>query len=575
LSRSLGAAANSTHYFLRAGCRRREKTWHGRHDPMTDITTLAKDYFGYVATCFPVMCASDEFHFLPRARDASRHYDKLEDLSPLRISECLATLKQRQKICDLLAGREEDLETRIDLALLKANMAGLLIELETKAAWRHNPLLYLKIAFIGLDQALTKPFGHATERQDRVVARLNAIPRLLKQGADNITKVPTSYFQAALAMVNDCKAYVFQLGANWADTGAARFVEGLEKVRSSLGAFDRFLQGLYPVPDKHLEVVSALETTLREHFLCARTLSEIFEIAQEEWRNSLERLEALQAEIHPGRSWKALYDAYCPSEVFRLDTLSLYRKEIDSLKAFFQDRGFGDTNWHCPLELCETPTYLQSVRGSASFSAALGATMKEQDLFFLTPRRPHSGMEKASDLLHKRLHREYRFLSAHETFPGHHVLDSVRRSLVNPLRRQIESPLFYEGWASYAESLLVEYGYVDDPMEQLVLWKRRLWRAARCQIDVGLNTGRLCRGDAIELLTAAGFTTEEARVQIDRFRLNPGYQLCYTLGLYEIARLRAAFGSAMGRDQFHKALLLGGQLPFHMVEKRLEMRRRA
>ena len=72
-------------------------------------------------------------------------------------------------------------------------------------------------------------------------------------------------------------------------------------------------------------------------------------------------------------------------------------------------------------------------------------------------------------------------------------------------------------------------GYVTNPMEYLVDCKRRLWRAARCQIDVGLAAGMLARQDAIRLLTTAGFSPEEANNQIDRFLLNPGYQLCYEI----------------------------------------------
>ena len=82
--------------------------------------------------------------------------------------------------------------------------------------------------------------------------------------------------------------------------------------------------------------------------------------------------------------------------------------------------------------------------------------------------------------------------------------------LENPVRSQIESPLFYEGWAYYVESLLTEYGYAEHPMDRLVDRKRRLWRAARCQIDIGLNSERLVPDDAIRLLTTAGFSPEEA-----------------------------------------------------------------
>ena len=265
-----------------------------------------------------------------------------------------------------------------------------------------------------------------------------------------------------------------------------------------------------------------------------------------------------------------MYHSYCPSDIGKTDTISLYQGEIEQLDSFFREHGFKDISLNSSLELCETPTYLRSVRGSASFSAAFSTDARENNYFYITTHTPqHTGKETA-DLIRKRLHREYKFLAAHEAFPGHCLLDCVRRDLKNPIRRQIESPLFYEGWACYAESLLTEYGYSDSPMQRLVDCKRRLWRAARCQIDVGLNTGKMGSRDAIELLTTAGFSEQEAVGQVDRFRLNPGYQLCYSLGRYEIMSLRQTYGHRMGHDQFHKQLLEGGQLPFHLIQQRFQ-----
>jgi uncharacterized protein (DUF885 family) len=239
------------------------------------------------------------------------------------------------------------------------------------------------------------------------------------------------------------------------------------------------------------------------------------------------------------------------------------------LQSFFQEHGFPEIARAPFPEVRETPTYLKSVRSSASFAAGFTNDPQEKDFFYITTLLPEQRSEEAGDLLRKRLHREYRFLSAHETFPGHHLLDFTRRSLKDPIRAQIESPLFYEGWAYYVESLLTEYGYVDQPLDHLVDRKRRLWRAARCQIDTGLASGLLSRDRALELLTLAGFSQEEAGNQLDRFRLNPGYQLCYTLGRYELGRLRASYGSRLGRDGFHREILQGGERPFHLIEERL------
>jgi uncharacterized protein (DUF885 family) len=149
-------------------------------------------------------------------------------------------------------------------------------------------------------------------------------------------------------------------------------------------------------------------------------------------------------------------------------------------------------------------------------------------------------------------------------------LDIIRRSLDNPVRRQVESPLFYEGWAYYAESILAESGYVEEELELLVDCKRRLWRAARCLIDSGLALQRFTREEAAGLLVSVGFAADEAVAQIERFLLNPGYQLCYSLGKYEIVDLRERFISRLGWKRFHSLLLESGEIPFRLATWRLE-----
>jgi len=538
------------------------------------LTQLAQDYFNFLARHFPVMCASDEFHFLPRAKAASRYYDRMDDLGIETMDECVQVIRDFQGKRNSIAAPEEDLERFLNLELLKHSMAGALIELEKARSWRHNPLLYLKIAFIGLDHALTKPASNRQEIIERTAARLDAIPRLLLQGIDNLDVVPETYYQAALLMLADCRRYLAELAERSLNphidqkTAHPISISKLEKVHASLIGFENFLRSIKPVPDQDVQG-PRIDATLAEHFASQRKVTEVFEIAVEEWQENLFAIQKLQAQIDPAKSWLDLYHSYLPADIDRLDTLVLYQLEARSLQRFLQEHGFRGLASQPFPEIQETPAYLKSVRSSASFAAAFTTDPRERDFFYITTQLPDQHSADVGDLLRKRLHREYKFLCAHETFPGHLVLDFTRRNLEDPIRAQIESPLFYEGWAYYVESLLTEYGYVDDPLDRLVDHKRRLWRAARCQIDTGLASGLLGEDRAIELLTLTGFSREESRNQLDRFRLNPGYQLCYTLGRYELIRLRGMYGNQLGRDGFHQEVLQGGELPFHLVEKRL------
>jgi uncharacterized protein (DUF885 family) len=532
----------------------------------------AENYFNYLAERFPVMCASDEFDFLPRAENACRHYDKLDNFEAIVVEETINTLKEFQKGFALANDEAVDLDRLIDLKLLHANAAGILIELDTKRSWQYNPLMYLKIAFIGLDHALIKPVEESKEVQERALARLAAIPATLKQGMNNIRSVPETYYQASLLMTADCKQYLHEIGHDLRRLFADHYDlagKTLRNAEAALEDFKQFLKSMSPEPDRRF-AVSTLESSLKDHFLSQKKAEEIFAIAKEEWQTILGHLEALQIKIDPRKTWEELYHAYTPSQIEETEIIGLYAQEIDRLRTFFSRYGFSEEALRSPIEIDYTPTYLASVRSSASFAAAFSRDPQEKSYFYISTQFPQHNSQKTDNHLQKRLNREYKMLTAHETIPGHHFLDSFRRHLKNPIRRQIESPLFYEGWASYAESMLIEYGYLEDPLELLVSSKRNLWRSARCQIDVGLTIGKLSENTAVDLLHTCGFAPAEASRQLDRFRLNPGYQLCYCYGSHEFKQLRKKYGNLLKDNDYYSFLLEGGELPFHLTEKRFE-----
>ena len=544
-------------------------------DKKAEYKKTAERYFNYLAKRFPVMCASDEFDFLPRAENACHHYDKLDKLDAIAIEKTIETLNQFQKDFARGSTELEDLDDFIDLNLLQANIAGILIELDTKRSWQYNPLMYLKIAFIGLDHALIKPAEESKELQDRALARLSAIPETLKQAITNIDSIPETYYQASLLMAADCRQYLREIGLDV----HKRFSDHLDVANKTLKVadaalehFEQFLKSRSPAPDRQF-AVSTLEASLKDHFLSQKNAEEIFAIAVNEWQEILSQLEALQRRIDPHKTWGDLYHDYAPAKITETEIIELYAQEIDHLRSFFSRYGFSEAVLGSPIKIDYTPTYLASVRSSASFAAAFSQDFEEKSYFYISTHFPRHNSQKTDTHLQKRLNREYKMLTAHETIPGHHFLDSFRRHLKNPIRRQIESPLFYEGWASYAESMLIEYGYLEDPLELLVSSKRNLWRSARCQIDVGLTIGKLSENKAVDLLQTCGFAAAEASRQLDRFRLNPGYQLCYCYGSYEFKQLRQKYGDSSKNKDFYRFLLEGGELPFHLIEKRFENRR--
>jgi uncharacterized protein (DUF885 family) len=291
----------------------------------------------------------------------------------------------------------------------------------------------------------------------------------------------------------------------------------------------------------------------------SKSPDEILETAQEAYRKTEDKLRALSRKIDSRKSWDVLVYEKRPSITSSSAFMALYENQVRDLRRFFYAQDIISFPHGEDVTVLRTPSYLQSLRATASYSAPLTGNKKSIGIFYLTPGK--------EDLAKISAHCPY--LSAHETYPGHHILDYLRIHHPNPIRRQIESPLFYEGWACYAEQLLDELGYVRDLRQQLVGLKRQLWRNLRAELDIKLQAGRISLDQAAREIENLGFSRQRAERQIRRFALTPGYQLCYFMGNHEISRLREQFSSGLSLKAFHDTLLGGGEIPFHLVEKRL------
>jgi uncharacterized protein (DUF885 family) len=291
-----------------------------------------------------------------------------------------------------------------------------------------------------------------------------------------------------------------------------------------------------------------------------KTPNEILEIAQTAYQRIQEEIHVLAKRIDSRKTWDHIIRDQAPPISSNQEFMRLYKNEVSGLRRYFHSQDILSFPEGEELEVLETPSYLKSLRATASYSPPLTGDLKGPGIFYITPGR--EDLEMISS------HCPY--LSAHETYPGHHILDHFRIHHPNPIRRQIESPLFYEGWACYSEQLLDELGYIRDPRRKLVQLQRQLWRCLRAMLDVKLQTGKMTVAEAEKEIQFLGYSQKRAQRQIQRFCLTPGYQLCYFMGTYEILRLRDKFLAQLGPKAFHDTLLAGGEIPFHLVEKRLE-----
>ena len=164
----------------------------------------------------------------------------------------------------------------------------------------------------------------------------------------------------------------------------------------------------------------------------------------------------------------------------------------------------------------------------------------------------------------------------HEGVPGHHlqIAQAVyNRAELNSWRRLLAGTSGHaEGWALYAERLMEQLGYLDDPADRLGMLDGQRMRAARVVLDIGVHLGKpRLDGDgvwdadyALDFLRRnVNMSDAFIRFEVNRYLGWPGQAPSYKVGqrIWEQVRdaVQQAEGDAFSFKGFHKrALDLGG-----------------
>lgn len=164
----------------------------------------------------------------------------------------------------------------------------------------------------------------------------------------------------------------------------------------------------------------------------------------------------------------------------------------------------------------------------------------------------------------------------HEGVPGHHLQIGqavYNRAQLNSWRRLLAGTSGHaEGWALYAERLMEELGYLDDPADRLGMLDGQRMRAARVVLDIGVHLGKIHPGTGQVWTSADAFAFLRENVnmndgfvtfEVNRYLGWPGQAPSYKVGQRIWEQIRDAYkakeGAAFSNKVFHKnALDLGG-----------------
>jgi uncharacterized protein (DUF885 family) len=225
-----------------------------------------------------------------------------------------------------------------------------------------------------------------------------------------------------------------------------------------------------------------------------------------------------------------------------------------------------------PLVVRETPLYMRGSGAGASVSAP-GPYDKGADTYYNV--EPFVDLPPAQAQSYLREYNTYtlQILNIHEAIPGHYTQLVYANRSPSLIKSILGNGAMIEGWAVYAERMMLESGYGGNTDEFWLMWDKWNMRVTlNAILDHEVQAGNTTEAQAVEMLRRDGFQEEaEARNKWLRATLSQVQLSSYFTGYTEIYDLREELKKKKAKEfnlkAFHEQFLSYGSAPVKYIRE--------
>ncbi len=253
------------------------------------------------------------------------------------------------------------------------------------------------------------------------------------------------------------------------------------------------------------------------------------------------------------------------------------RHDVDEARRFVIEKQLLTLEKRDNLRVIETPPFMRSQLGVAAFDGAPPLEPEAGAFYYVTPFPADWPAAKVDAKLREYNKYMLMLITIHEAMPGHYV-QFERASSVTPVPRRVlrwllSSNAYVEGWAVYAQDLMVDAGFWDgDPRLKMTEAKLELRAVVNAILDIKLQTTDFTDEQALSLLMDTAFQERpEAELKLRRAKLSVTQLCSYFVGgeAWRALRKEAEKKPGFNLRQFHDRALGEGAVTLPTLHKLL------
>lgn len=508
-------------------------------------------------------------------------YDgRLSDLSPSSIENWLAQARSQLAELNRLDPAKLSEQEKFDLELLRHNLEAGIFNLAELRDWETSPLFYANN--LALFSYLTRNYAPLEDRVAALTRHQQQIPGFLAVARENL-KPPFArpllevsimalegeirFRQTEVAAISKSPLISsdLQKECGQANQAAITAIQGLIDYlkQQQAQAHDEFALGL----EKYAKL-------LRYDELLDIPLEDVLAAGERNLEENYASLNNLAREIDPAASLpdlKARFDQQHPTAS---ELIPYTQGLLENIREYLVAKDLITIPNDNRATVAPTPA---SQRWSFASMAPAGPFEKSNEsYYFVTPPEDDWTPERTEDWLKVFNYGNLEDISIHEVYPGHFIHFQHIHQAPSRVTRVLlmSSPCHFEGWAHYAEQMMLEQDYGNnDPAIRLAQLTWAIVRNCRYIASIKMHTQGMRVDEATGLfMKYAGLAEGPARAEALRGTFDPGY-FSYTLGKLMFLKLRDDLkkrdGASFSLKAFHDACVGNGAPPLPLLRRKL------
>ena len=452
---------------------------------------------------------------------------------------------------------------QVDYKLIGSALSRVRWELDVNPRWKRDPNFYIAQTLTALVEALTVPAPYDEGRSHEILTRIENIPSILQQAAQNLERPPAPFATVAINNLDGIREGLRKMTSSLVASTTLnpdKLNSACERAADALEKFQQQLKQKLPsLPQQTALGRDAYIWFLRNVALMPFTPEELLAMAQQEWNRAVtfESYEKNRNKDVPPLKIADNIDNWIKDAA---------EKEL-SIRKFLVGRGILSVpDWVQHYTLRPTPEYLRVLGFTETDDFTGPSRLKENCIRYVPEPSEKLGYFWRATAV------DPRPITVHEGIPGHYFQLCLSWKHEDPIRRHYYDSGANEGIGFYAEEMMLQAGLFDDsPHTREIIYNFMRLRALRVEVDVKLAIGEFTLEQAAKYLQEKVPMDEQtARQEAIAFSTGPGQAITYQIGKLQILKFladaRMHLGDKFNLRAFHDFVWKNGNVPIALQE---------